>query len=149
MDILGGLKKDIEDGIKQGVDAVKSTASLVREKAEELTEKGKTQYHLYEQKNKGQRQREALGQKLHELVKSKKMRVSNEDLEKLLSAIDKTDEAIAKLEGKKPVSSPRKAPPKMVKPKNQTVGVKKAAVVKKATAVKKAAPHSISSKTSN
>ncbi len=41
MDILSGLKKDIEDGIKQGVDAVKSTATMVKEKAEELTEKGK------------------------------------------------------------------------------------------------------------
>ena len=36
MDILGGLKKDIEDGIKQGVDAVKSTATMVKEKAEAL-----------------------------------------------------------------------------------------------------------------
>jgi len=49
-----------------------STATMVKEKAEELTEKGKTQYHLYELKNKGQKQRALLGEKLRELVKLKR-----------------------------------------------------------------------------
>jgi hypothetical protein len=127
MDILSGLKKDIEEGIKQGVDAFKSTATMVKEKAEELTEKGKTQYRVYELKNKGQKQREALGEKLRELAKNNKIKVSNEDLKKLLSAIDKTDEAIAKLEGKEKKEA-------MKKP------AKKAAPGKKSAASKKAAP---------
>ena len=127
MDIFGGFKKDIEDGIKQGVDAVKSTATMVKEKAEELTEKGKTQYRLYELKNKGQKQRAALGEKVRELVKTKKMKVADEELNKLLSAIDKTDEAIAKLEGKEAVASPRKPAPKKINPKQQKASVKKAA----------------------
>jgi hypothetical protein len=126
MDIFGGFKKDIEDGIKQGVDAVKSTATMVKEKAEELTEKGKTQYHLYELKNKGQKQRALLGEKLRELVKTKKMKVANEELKKLLSAIDKTDEAITKLEGKASVSSPQKPAAKVVKPTAKKATVKKA-----------------------
>lgn len=144
MDIFGGFKKDIEDGIKQGVDAVKSTATMVKEKAEELTEKGKTQYHLYELKNKGQKQRAALGEKLRELVKTKKMKVANEELKKLLAAIDKTDEAITKLEGKASVSSPKKPAAKVIKP------TAKKPIVKKAT-VKKAAPKSkpAKAKTSN
>jgi hypothetical protein len=127
MDILNGLKKDIEDGIKQGVDAVKSTATMVKEKAEELTEKGKTQYHLYELKNKGQKQRVTLGDKFRELVKTKKVKVSNEELKKLLSAIDKTDEAIAKLEGKESAPSPRKLAARVIKTKTQKAGVKKVA----------------------
>ena len=127
MDIFGGFKKDIEDGIKQGVDAVRSTATMVKEKAEELTEKGKTQYRLYELKNKGQKQRATLGEKFRELVKTKKMKVANEELSKLLSAIDKTDEAIAKLEGKESAPSPRKPAAKVIKPKTQKAAVKKAA----------------------
>ena len=127
MDILGGLKKDIEDGIKQGVDAVKSTATMVKEKAEELTEKGKTQYRLYELKNKGQKQRAALGDKLRELVKTKKMKVANEELKKLISVIDKTDEAIAKLEGKGSAPSPKKPAAKAIKPKTKKAAVKKSA----------------------
>jgi hypothetical protein len=100
MDILSGLKKDIEEGIKQGVDAVMSTATLVKEKAEELTEKGKTQYHIYELKNKLQKQLADLGGKLHQLAKAKKVKVSNQDLKKLLTGIDKTHAAISKLESK-------------------------------------------------
>ena len=126
MDIFGGFKKDIEDGIKQGVDAVKSTATMVKEKAEELTEKGKTQYRLYELKNKGQKQRAALGEKLRELVKTKKMKVANEELKKLLSAIDKTDEAITKLEGKESAQSPKKTAAKVIKPTTKKATVKKA-----------------------
>ncbi|MGO9377165.1 MAG: hypothetical protein ACLP29_01275 [Dissulfurispiraceae bacterium] len=141
MDILSGLKKDIEDGIKQGVDAVKSTATMVKEKAEELTEKGKTQYRIYELKNKGQKQRASLGEKFRELVKTKKMKVSNEELTKLLSAIDKTDDALAKLEGKEAASTPKKPAPKTVKPKTQKVALKKT--------TKKAAPKSTSAKPSN
>jgi len=44
------------------------------------------------------------------------MKVANEELKKLLSAIDKTDEAITKLEGKASVSSPQKPAAKVVKP---------------------------------
>ncbi len=105
MDILSGLKKDIEEGIKQGVDAVRSTATLVKETAAELTEKGKTQYHIYELKNKLQKQLADLGGKLHQLAKAKKVKVSNQDLTKLLSAIDKTHAAITKLESKEPTAA--------------------------------------------
>ena len=136
MDILGGLKKDIEDGIKQGVDAVKSTATMVKEKAEELTEKGKTQYRLYELKNKGQKQRAALGEKLRELVKTKKMKVTNEELKKLVSAIDKTDEAITKLEGKEAAPSPKKPAAKVIKPTTKKATVKKAAPKSKSAKAK-------------
>lgn len=135
MDILGGLKKDIEDGIKQGVDAVKSTATMVKEKAEELTEKGKTQYRLYELKNKGQKQRAALGEKLRELVKTKKMKVTNEELKKLVSAIDKTDEAITKLEGKA-APSPKKPAAKVIKPTTKKATVKRAAPKSKSAKAK-------------
>ena len=126
---LSGLRKDIEEGIKQGVDAVKSTATLVKEKAEELTEKGKTQYRIFELKSKKQRQHSGLGEKLRELVKSGKVKVSNEDLKKLLSALDKTDEAISKLEGKTPAKTATKTATKTNSSKKKKVGVKKTAAV--------------------
>ncbi len=69
------------------------------------------------------------------------MKVSNEDLKKLLLAIDKTDDALSKLEGKEAASSPKKPGPKTMKPKTQKVTVKKTA--------KKAAPKSTPAKPSN
>lgn len=138
MDILNGLKKDIEKGLKQGVDAVKSTATLVREKAEELTEKGKTQYQLYELNNKLQKQFADLGGKLHQLAKSKKVKISNQELRKLITAIDKIQSSISKLESKeasaavpkKPAA--KKAPIKKQKPAARKT-VKQKAKVKPAT----------------
>jgi len=138
MDILDGLKKDIEAGIKQGVDAVKSTAAIVREKAEELSEKGKTQYYIYELKNKKQKQSAAVGEKLRQLVKTKKMKISNPDLKKLLSAVDKTDAALAKLEGKGAPAAPVKEPAK-----------KKPAIKKPKMPAKKAATSAVPEKKSN
>jgi len=72
------------------------------------------------------------------------MKVANEELNKLLAAIDKTDEAITKLEGKASVSSPKKPAAKVIKP------TAKKPIVKKAP-VKKAAPKSkpAKAKTSN
>lgn len=123
MDILNGLKKDIEDGIKQGVDAVKSTATLVKAKAEELTEMGKAQYRLYELRNKGQKQFAALGETFHRLAAAKKVSVSNQELKKLLAAADKTLAAIAKLEGKGSAPAPKKSEArKSVSKKRKTAG---------------------------
>ena len=133
MDILSGLKKDIEEGIKQGVDAVRSTATLVKETAAELTEKGKTQYHIYEMKSKLQKQLAALGGKLHQLAKEKKVKVSNQDLKKLLSSIDKTNAAISKLESKQPPAAaateklvPKKKPVRKQKTTEKNKGLQKA-----------------------
>lgn len=100
MDILTGIKKDIKQGIKQGIGAVKSTATLVKDKAEELTEKGKSQYLLYELKNKEQKQFTGLGAKLHQMVATEKINISNQELKKLLTAINRTQAEITKLEGK-------------------------------------------------
>jgi len=125
MDIFSGLKKDIEEGIKQGVDAVRSTATLVKETAEELTEKGKTQYHIYELKSKLQKQLSELGGKLHQLAKAKKVKVANQDLKKLLTVIDKTLAAISKLESKEPAAAASEKPV-----------VKKAPIKKQKTTVK-------------
>jgi hypothetical protein len=55
------------------------------------------------------------------------MKVANEELKKLLSAIDKTDEAITKLEGKASVSSLQKPAAKVIKPTAKKATVKKAA----------------------
>jgi hypothetical protein len=55
------------------------------------------------------------------------MKVSNDDLKKLLTAIDKTDDSIAKLEGKEAVASPHKPAPKTIKAKQKKVVAKKPA----------------------
>ncbi len=136
MDILSGLKKDLEKGIKQGVDAVKSTATLVKEKAEEITEKGKIQYRIFEMKSRLQKQFASLGTKLHELTDAKKVNVSNQDLKKLLTAIDKTKAAIAKLgEASRAMATAARKP-----------ASRRTAVKKQKPAVKKESPKKVKAK---
>ncbi len=109
MDVVNKLIKEIEDGVKQSINAVKARVTLVVEKADELTEEGKKQYRLYELKHKRQGQFSDLGEKLHKMVAGKKVKIAHGELKTLLSSIDKTNAEIAKLEDKTPTAPGKKA----------------------------------------
>ncbi len=126
MEGVNKLIKEIEDGVKQSIDAVKAKITLVIEKADELTEGGKKQYRLYELKNRRQGQFSAIGEELHQLVAEKTLRISNQKLKNLLSAIDKTNSEIARLEGKTSKATSRKTPRRTTPVKPKTAVKKKA-----------------------
>ena len=127
MDVVNKLIKEIEDGVKQSINAVKARVTLVVEKADELTEEGKKQYRLYELKHKRQGQFSDLGEKLHGLVAGKKLKIAHRELKTLISSIDKTNTEIAKLEDKTPTAPGRKAAGRRAAAKPKTAAKKKTA----------------------
>ncbi len=67
MDFWEKVKRDLQKGIKEGIEAVKEGATYVREKAEELTEEGKRRIRLFDLKTKVQKEMSELGGRVYSL----------------------------------------------------------------------------------
>ncbi len=116
------VKGDLQKGLEEGITYVMDSASVVRKKAEELTEEGKRRYRLYELKTKVQKEISELGGKVYELSG----RVSNPMLDSKVKAIKarikKLESEIIKIEGSvkdkvKKTASRKKTVKKVVKRK--------------------------------
>jgi dGTP triphosphohydrolase len=139
---LTKLRKDIEEGIKQGIVYVEKGVALVREKAEELTDEGKKQYRMYELKTKMQKDIGELGAKVYAQFSSVPPKSLSEEAQKLIDRIRKAEADLQKLEGasaaasekasaKKKAAAPAKKPAAK-KPAAPKPAVKKTAVPKPA-----------------
>jgi hypothetical protein len=138
---LNKLRKDIEEGIKQGIVIVEKGVALVKVKAGELTEEGKKQYRMYELKTKMQKEVSVLGAKVCQLSAAGAIKPVHEDVRKIIARIDKLQTSLAKLApvaAKKPAAK-KKAPVKKSAPAPKAP-VKKAVAAKKPAAKKKTAP---------
>lgn len=111
------VKKDVQKGFKEGLEAI-------REKAEELTEEGKKKYKLFELKNRVQKEMAELGGSVYR-IREKVQNLDNTTMA-TIGKIEKLETQIEKLEGK-----PSKAAPKRT--------VRKKAVARKKAAPRKAA----------
>ncbi len=81
------LKKDLEHGMKGGMDVIKSGAEMVKEKAGELTEEGKKAYIIFSLKREARDQMAELGARVY-LLATDKVEIGtdsivNADLEKI------------------------------------------------------------------
>ena len=47
MDFWENVKKDLQKGVKEGLDFLKEGAAIVKVKADELTDEGKKRYKIY------------------------------------------------------------------------------------------------------
>jgi hypothetical protein len=65
------LKKDLEHEMKEGMDAIKSGAEKVREKAGELTEEGKKAYMIFSLKKDARDTMAELGARVYVLAGDK------------------------------------------------------------------------------
>ncbi|HMK44917.1 MAG TPA: hypothetical protein VK445_12350 [Dissulfurispiraceae bacterium] len=133
MDTLSQILKDIEAGIRQGIEVFREKATVVKEKAEELTEEGKRQYAIYELKGAVHKDLAGVGARVYQLHRDRKIRLSDKELLKVIDRIAKSEASIAVLEGKPSVV--RKAPKKTAAKKPAGA---KASVAFRKTAVKKA-----------
>lgn len=93
---LTKLRKDIEEGIKQGIVIVEKGVALVKVKAGELTEEGKKQYRMYELKTKLQKEVSVLGAKVCELSAAGAIKPVHADVKKILGRIEKIQTSLAK-----------------------------------------------------
>ncbi len=94
------VKNDLQKGIKEGIDFVKEGATIVKVKAEELTEEGKKRLKIFELKTKVQREIAELGGVVYDLSSKVKNPMLESKVKAVVSRIKKLEAQIAKLEGK-------------------------------------------------
>jgi len=116
MDFWESVKKDLQKGVKEGLDFLKEGAAVVKVKAEELTDEGKKRYKVYELKAKVQSKVEGLGGRVYDLSSKNKNPMQDKKVKAIITCIKKLEARIAKLEGKeikkpkKTTAKPRKKP---------------------------------------
>ncbi len=111
MDFWEKIKGDLQKGVEEGLILVREGASVVKKKAEELTEEGKKRYRLFELKTKVQKEIAELGGKVYDLSSKVKNPMLNSRVKAIMTRIGKLRAEIVKLEGK-PISRRRKASPR-------------------------------------
>lgn len=95
---LTTLRRDIEEGIKQGIVYVEKGVAYVRDKAGELSEEGKKQYRVFTLKTKMQKDISELGAKVYALSAEGAIKPVHEDVRKVIARIQKAEADLAKLE---------------------------------------------------
>jgi peptidoglycan hydrolase CwlO-like protein len=105
------VRDDLQKGVGEGIAMVKEGASVVKKKAEELTEEGKRRYQLYELKTKVHKEISELGGTVYDLSEKVKNPMLNDKVKVIKARIKKLEVQIQKLEGK-PEAKPGKAAPK-------------------------------------
>jgi hypothetical protein len=107
MDFWEKVKRDIRKGIKEGIGIVSEGVTVVRQKADELTEEGKRRLKLFELQTKVQRETAELGGRVYDLSSKKKNPMLDSKVKAVVSRIKKLETEVAKLEGKK-IAAPAK-----------------------------------------
>lgn len=105
------IKSDLQKGVEEGLTLVREGASVVKKKAEELTEEGKKRYRLFELKTKVQKEIAELGGKVYDLSSKVKNPMLDSRVKTIMARIGKLQVEIMKLEGK-PVTKRRKTAPR-------------------------------------
>jgi hypothetical protein len=107
MDFWESVKKDLQKGLKEGLDFLKEGATVVKVKAEELTDEGKKRYKVYELKAKVQSKVESLGGRVYDLSSKNKNPMQDKKVKTIIACIKRFEARIVKLEGKE-VKKPKK-----------------------------------------
>ncbi len=119
MDFWESVKKDLQKGIKEGLDFLREGAAVVKVKAEELTDEGKKRFKIYEIKAKVQKDIADLGGRVYDLSLKNKNPMQDKKVKTIITRVKKFETRIARLEGKK-VKAPKKTTIKpRKKPKKQ------------------------------
>lgn len=87
MDFWDKVKSDIQKGIKEGIGLVREGVSVVKEKAEELTEEGKKKLKLFELKTRVQREISELGGRVYDLQSKAKNPMSDSKVKAIIAGI--------------------------------------------------------------
>ena len=93
------VKGDLQKGVEESITFVKEGASVVRKKAEELTEEGKRRYRIYELKTSVQKEISELGGKVYELSGKLRNPMLDSKVKSIKARIKKLETEIMRLEG--------------------------------------------------
>ncbi len=99
MNLWEKVKEDLQKGLEEGITFVKEGASVVKKKAEELTEEGKRRYRLYELKTRVQQEISELGGRVYELSGKGRNPMLDSKVKAIKTRIKKLEQEIIKLEG--------------------------------------------------
>ncbi len=108
MDFWEKIKNDVQKGIKEGIGMVKEGVTVVKAKAEELTEEGKRRLKIFELKTKVHREISELGGKVYDLKEKLKNPMLDKKIRAIIARIKKLEAQIAKLEGRQKGTSRKK-----------------------------------------
>jgi peptidoglycan hydrolase CwlO-like protein len=109
MSFWENVKKDLQKGLKEGMDFVREGATIVKVKAEELTEEGKKRIKVFDLKTKVQREISELGGKVYDLSSKMKNPMIDSKVKAGIARIKKLEAQIAKIEGKIKATSKKAA----------------------------------------
>lgn len=119
MDFWEKIKNDIRKGIKEGAGIVKVGVTVVKAKAEELSEEGKRRLRIFELQTKVQREVSELGGKVYDLSSKVKNPMLDKKVKAILARVKKLETQIVKLEGKKKGASKKPAKKRTVRAKTK------------------------------
>ncbi len=95
------LKRDIKKGIDEGLEALKESTEVLKNRAETVTDDIKKKVKVFELKQKIQAQLTELGGLIYDLSADKRKNpMRDEKVQKLLDKIKRLDDQVKKLEGK-------------------------------------------------
>jgi gas vesicle protein len=97
------ITKDLQKGLKEGVDAVKQGAAIIKKRAEDLSGEAQKQYKVFELKSNVHKLTSELGGRIYELHSKTGDPLKNKRVQSVISKIKKLEEKLSKLEtGKAP-----------------------------------------------
>ena len=100
MSLWDTIKKDVEKGIKEGMEAVREGATVVRKKAEKLTKDAKKRYAIIDLKVKIQKELLELGGTVYDLSSKGKDPMENRKVRSMIEKVKKMETRMDRLEGK-------------------------------------------------
>ncbi len=119
MDFWNKIKSDIRKGLKEGLGLVREGASVVMEKAEELTEEGKKRLKLFELKTRVEREISELGGRVYDIRSTVKNPMLDSKVKAIIARTKKLEAQIIKLESA-PKSTGKKGKPGKAVKKSRT-----------------------------
>lgn len=118
MDFWNKIKSDVRRGIKEGVGLMREGASVMMEKAEELTEEGRKKLKLFELKTRVEREISELGGRVYDIKSTVKNPMTDSKVKAIIARTKKLETQIMKLESS-PKPTVKKAKPGKAAPKRR------------------------------
>ena len=98
MDFWQKVKRDVQKGIKEGVEVMREGVAAAKEKAGEMSDEGKRRYQIFTLKTKVQKEISELGGKVYGLSAKVKNPMLDNKIRATIARIKKIELQIVKLE---------------------------------------------------
>ena len=120
MDFWDKVRADIQKGIKEGAAIVRQGVTVVKEKAEELTDEGKKRLKVLDLKMKVQNEVSELGGRIYDLSSKVKNPMLDKKVKAAISKIKKLEIQISGFESTGKETLNKKPLKRKTKPKNKS-----------------------------